>query len=55
MKDLCSSIGATFITSEDGLQLKDVKLTHFGKAKKISISKNNTAVIGGKGSQDEID
>ena len=55
MKDLCSSIGATFITREDGLQLKDVKLTHFGKAKKISISKNNTAVIGGKGSQDEID
>jgi len=55
MKDLCSSIGATFITREDGLQLKDVKLAHFGKAKKISISKNNTAVIGGKGSQDEID
>jgi len=55
MKDLCTSIGATFMTREGGLQLKDVKLNHFGQAKKISISKNNTAVIGGKGDQSEID
>jgi len=55
MKDLCTSIGATFLTRENGLQLKDVKLNHFGQAKKISISKNSTAVIGGKGDQNEID
>ena len=55
MKDLCTSIGATFITRADGLQLKDVKLSHFGNCKSITISKSWTTVVGGKGEQDEID
>ena len=55
MKDLCTSTGATYITREKGLQLKDVKLNHFGQAKKISINKGWTTVVGGKGDQNEID
>ena len=55
MKDLCSSIGATFITRESGLQLKDIKLGHFGQAKKITINKGWTTIVGGKGDQNEID
>ena len=31
LKDTCSSTGATFITRENGLQLKQVQLTHFGQ------------------------
>ena len=55
LRDLCASIGATMITREDGLQLKDVKLGHFGQSKSLSINKGWTTIVGGKGNQDEID
>ena len=55
LRDLCASVGATMITREDGLQLKDVKLGHFGQSKSLSISKGWTTIVGGKGNQDEID
>jgi len=55
MKDLCATIGATFITREQGLSLKDVKLTHFGQCKKINLTKGWTTIIGGKGNHEEID
>ena len=55
MKDLCLSIGATMITREDSLRLKDVKLTHFGRAKSISLSKTWTTIVGGKGNRDNVE
>ena len=55
LKDLCTSIGATFITREQGLTLKDVKLTHFGQCKNINITKTWTTIVGGKGDYQEID
>jgi chaperonin GroEL len=55
LKDLCLSTGATLLTREDGLQLKDVKLGHFGQSKSVSISKGWTTIIGGKADHDEID
>jgi len=36
LKDLCTSIGAVFITREKGLTLKDAQLSHFGQCKRIS-------------------
>jgi len=55
LKDTCSSTGATFITRENGLQLKQVQLTHFGQCKSISINKGWTTLVGGKGDYEEID
>jgi chaperonin GroEL len=55
MKDLCLSIGATMITREDSLRLKDVKLAHFGRAKSISLSKTWTTIVGGKGNRDNVE
>jgi chaperonin GroEL len=55
LKDLCATIGATFITREQGLTLKDVKLTHFGQCKKISLTKGWTTIVGGTGNHEEID
>ncbi len=55
LRDLCLSTGATFITREDGLQLKDVRLQHFGQCKKINVSKQITTIVGGKGDQSGID
>jgi len=55
MKDLCVSIGATFITRETGLTLTEVNLNQLGQAKRINILKGWTTVIGGKGDAEEID
>jgi len=55
LRDLCTSVGATFITREDGLQLKDVKLGHFGQSKSTSVTKGWTTIVGGKGDYDAID
>ena len=55
MKDLCASIGATFISKESGIKLKEMKLPYFGQAKRMSINKIGTTIVGGKGDQDEID
>ena len=55
LKDLCVSIGATFMTRENNLTLKDVKLTHFGQCKSISVNKTWTTIVGGKGSQDDVE
>lgn len=55
MRDLCATIGATFITREDGLVLSEVKLNHFGGCKRVSVLKGWTTIVGGKGNGEEID
>ena len=55
LKDLCASVGATFITRENGLQIKAVQLRHFGNCKSITISKTGTTIVGGKGNEEEIE
>ena len=48
LSDLAVSTGATFITRESGIKLKDVKMIHLGSAKFIESNKYNTTVVGGK-------
>jgi len=55
MKDLAVSVGASFISKETGLKLKDVKLEHLGVAKTIEVVKNLTTVVGGTGDADEVE
>ena len=55
LRDLSLSIGATFITRQNNLRLRDVKLNHFGQAKTIESSKNLTTIVGGKGDLDEVE
>jgi chaperonin GroEL len=55
LKDTCSSTGATFITRENGLQLNQIQLAHFGQCKSASINKGWTTLVGGKGDYEEID
>ena len=43
------------MTREDGLQLKDVELGHFGQSKSISVNKTWTTIVGGKGDYKTID
>lgn len=55
LRDLCLSTNAVMITREDSLQLKDVKLAHFGGCKKLSADKGWTTIAGGKGDYEKID
>jgi chaperonin GroEL len=55
LKDLATSVGATFISRESGMRLQEAKLEHLGRAKTIEASKTNTTIIGGNGDQQDID
>ena len=49
------SVGATLVSRENGVSLKDVKLTHFGEAKKFEATKNTTTLVGGVGDLDTVE
>jgi chaperonin GroEL len=55
LKDLCASVGATFISRENGLSLREVKLNNFGQAKSLNVTKGWTTIVGGKGDYEAID
>ena len=55
LKDLATSIGATFISREAGLSLREIKLNDFGQAKSTNITKGWTTIVGGKGDWEKID
>jgi chaperonin GroEL len=55
LKDLALSVGATFITRENNLRLRDVKLTHMGSAKTIESLKNLTTIVDGAGDLESIE
>jgi len=54
LRDLALSVGATFISRENGLRLKDASLEHLGSSRKIDVLKNETTIIGGKGDPEAV-
>ena len=54
LNDLALSVGGTLITKEKDLSLRDVKLEHFGTAKKIDVTKHLTTLIDGVGEGKDI-
>ena len=55
LSDLAVATGATFITRKSGMMLKDVNLTHLGKAKSVEVIKNRTTIVGGNADMQKID
>ena len=55
LKDLALSSGATFVSREAGIKLRDVTLEHLGDVKTVDITKYNTTVVGGSGDPDDVD
>jgi chaperonin GroEL len=55
LDDLALSVGATFISRESGMQLRDIKLENLGVAKTVESLKNMTTIVGGKGDFEAID
>ena len=55
LEDIAILTGGTVISEEVGLSLEKATLDELGSAKKISITKENTTVIDGAGSSDQIE
>ena len=54
LDDIAKLTGGTSITEDLGFKLEKVEISHLGQAKKITIDKDNTTIIEGKGKPDEI-
>ena len=54
MRDIATVTGGTFVQPEIGQKLEDVTMDMLGVAEKIVVSKDNTTIINGAGSSDEI-
>ncbi|MBC7471905.1 MAG: chaperonin GroEL [candidate division SR1 bacterium] len=49
LEDIAVLTGATFISSDLGMQLKTLTITDLGSSDKIISTKDNTTIVGGKG------
>ena len=54
LKDIAILTGGEAVIEELGMQLKDVKMNMFGKAKSVKVTKDTTVIVGG-GSRKEIE
>ncbi len=54
MEDLALLTGASYVADIHGIDIKKVQLVHFGEAKKVIISKDETVVMGGSGDKESI-
>ena len=54
LQDIAILTGATVISEETGMSLKEIPTSALGTAEKISISKENTVIVNGSGKQEAI-
>ena len=54
LQDIAILTGASVISEERGYTLENASLDMLGKADKVSVTKENTTIVGGAGSKDEI-
>ncbi|KRL04850.1 chaperonin GroEL [Liquorilactobacillus oeni] len=54
LQDIATLTGATVITDDLGLQLKDTKIDQLGSAGKITITKEKTTIVEGAGNKEAI-
>ena len=55
LKDLAISIGATFISKENGMRVSDAQLSDLGTVRTIESLKNEATFVGGQGDWNEIE
>lgn len=55
LKDIAILTGATVISEEVGLELKETTLDSLGRAKSVKVSKENTIIVDGLGEKQDID
>ena len=55
MQDIATLTGGKFITEDLGIKLENVKIDDLGRAKRVSITKEDTTIIEGAGAKSEIE
>jgi chaperonin GroEL len=55
LEDIAILTGGTVISEEKGYKLEDATIEYLGEAEKISINKENTTIVSGKGKKEDID
>src|SRR5262249_42161753 len=54
LEDIATLTGGRAITEDLGIKLENIKLDDLGKAKKVTIDKDNTTIVEGAGGQSDI-
>ena len=54
LRDIAILTGGEVISSELGLELKDVEVAQLGQARQVKVTKENTIIVGGAGDKSEI-
>ncbi|MCS7229794.1 MAG: chaperonin GroEL [Candidatus Kryptonium sp.] len=54
LEDIAILTGGTVISEEKGFKLENAQLSYLGQAKKVVVDKDNTTIVEGAGSKDEI-
>ena len=54
LEDIAILTGGKVISEETGMKLEDAKIEYLGRAEKITVDKDNTTIINGAGTKDEI-
>jgi len=55
LKDIAVLTGSTIVSSEDTLKLENVTEQHLGQAKKVTVTKESTTIVEGKGNTTAIE
>lgn len=55
LQDIAVLTGATVVTDDFGLELKDTTIDMLGSANKVKVDKDNTMIVGGKGEADKLE
>ncbi len=54
LEDIAILTGGTVISEEQGYKLENAGLEHLGSCERITVDKDNTTIVGGKGKEDQI-
>ncbi len=55
LQDIATLTGGIVISEEQGYKLENATMEYLGKAERITIDKDNTTIVGGKGEQSSIE
>lgn len=54
LEDIAILTGGTVISEEKGYKLENTTMEHLGSAEKITVDKDNTTIVNGRGTEDQI-
>jgi len=54
LEDIAVTVGATVITEDAGVKFEKAGLEYLGRARKVISTKDNTVIVGGKGTKSDI-